>query len=153
MQAAFYITLFAIFWQKSMGNRIDYYSDFEADVFASNTTMELSTWTEYNDTWLDELLDSSYLNIRCNNDFQRYRRNCRYLSSHQNWRYQFSEDMDLNKDGFLSDEEKLEKLKNGMKLIFTILDKDNDENITPQEASSVSLNLDEVTDFFNFYLF
>ena len=133
MLAVSYITLVTILSHKTMGNRIDYYSDY--DGFAENGTIELSTLTEYNDTWLDELLESPYFRTRRD----------------KNWRYYFSEDMDSNNDGVLSDDEKLEKLKEGMKLIFTILDENKDESITLQEASSVSLNIDDVTDLFNFY--
>jgi len=119
-----------------MGYRIDYYSDY--DGLAETTTTELSTLTEYNDTWLNELLYSPH-----------------FISSGKkgdlNWRYTFSEDMDSNNDGILSDEEKLEKLKDGLKLLFTIFDKNNDKIITLQESLSVSLNLDDVTDLFNFY--
>jgi len=134
--------LITVFTHNSLGYSINY--DSYSDLYPDNERDHQSSITprnelpQYNDTLLEDLLNGYYN---------------RYLSHEHfaNWHSIFSDDMDSNNDGSISDEEILEKLKQGMKLIFTKVDKNNDQRITLDEASSVSLNFEDTLELFNFY--
>jgi len=116
------------------GNPIDVDDDYY-DIYNSELVMNETDTLEYNDTLLESLFDSPY--FRSRND--------------RNWRYSFSEDMDVDKDGVLSDEEKRQKIQSGIELVFQLLDKNHDAFVSKQEISSPSLDLDAVTDLAMFY--
>ena len=111
------------------GNLIDVDDDYY-DIYNSEVVMNETDTLEYNDTLLESLFDSPY--FRSPND--------------KNWRYSFSEDMDVDKDGVLSDEEKRQKIHTGMELVFQLLDKNNDSFVSKEEISSPSLDLDAATE-------
>jgi Ca2+-binding EF-hand superfamily protein len=118
----------------TMGNPVDVNDDYY-DIYNSGLVMNESDTLEYNDTLLESLFDSPYFGSR----------------SDRNWRYSFSEDMDIDNDGMLSDAEKRQKIKTGMELVFGILDKNNDTFVSKEEISSPSLDLNAATDLATFY--
>merc|ERR1712018_633754 len=118
----------------TLGNPVDIYDDYH-DIYNSGLVMNESDTSEYNDTLLESLLDSPYFRGR----------------SDKNWRYSFSEDLDINNDGLLSDAEKRQKIKTGMELVFGILDTNNDSVVSKDEISSPSLDLNAATDLATFY--
>merc|ERR1712018_294559 len=118
----------------TLGNPVDIYDDYH-DIYNSGLVMNESDTSEYNNTLLESLLDSPYFRGR----------------SDKNWRYSFSEDLDINNDGLLSDAEKRQKIKTGMELVFGILDTNNDSVVSKDEISSPSLDLDAATDLAMFY--
>jgi len=102
------------------GNDYDDYYDTTSSVSHSNDTV-------YNDTLLENVLDSPY------------------VSAHnKNWRYSFSDNMDTDNNGVLSEEEIEQKLKRTMELVFKMLDKDNNGLINKVEVSSFAVDTDEV---------
>ena len=134
--------LITVFTHNSLGYSINY--DSYSDLYPDNERDHQSSITprnelpQYNDTLLEDLLNG-YYNI--------------YLSHEHfaNWHSIFSDDMDSNNDEVLSDGEILEKLKRGMKLIFTKVDMNKDQLISLDEATSVSLDFKDVLELFNFY--
>ena len=88
----------------------------------------------FNDTLLGELMDSPYVNYHG-----------------KNWRYSFSEDMDTDKNGILSEEEIIQKFKSGMELVFRILDTNNDGVVNKEELSSPSLDINNVNELVGIY--
>ena len=134
------LLLITVLSHKSMGNSMDYYLDIypDYDGYNQSSTTPVNELFQYNDTLLEGLLNG-YYNIYRNDEY------------FENWHPNFSDDMDSNNDEILSDEEILEKLKQGMKLIFTKVDKNKDQRITLDEASSVSLDFEDVLELFNFY--
>merc|ERR1712018_268314 len=90
----------------TLGNPVDIYDDYH-DIYNSGLVMNESDTSEYNDTLLESLLDSPYFRGR----------------SDKNWRYSFSEDLDMN----------------------------NDSVVSKDEISSPSLDLNAATDLATFY--
>ena len=67
-------------------------------------------------------------------------------------RFTFTEDRDTDKDGMPTDDERQQKIKGGMGLLFGILDKDNDGVIIKEEIASPSVDVDDVNEFLDLYL-
>jgi len=117
----------------SMGNVIDlsddYYGIYNGGIDYNETDLE------YNDTLLESVLKSPYFAGR----------------GGENWKYSLSEDMDTDKDGILSDDERRQKITEGFELVYRIVNKNDDAFVSKEEFSSPSLDLDAVTDLAMFY--
>merc|ERR1712038_89878 len=125
--------LCATYLQHSMGNVIDVGDDY-FDIYNGGLVLN-KTDLEYNDTLLESFLHSPNFESQ----------------GGRNWKYSFSENLDTNKDGILSDDEKRQKITEGLELVYRILNKNDDSFVSKEEFSSPSLDLNAATDLAMFY--
>ena len=109
--------------------------DFVVILLVSTTLLPRVTGTHYSDTLKESVLSSRLFDV----------------PPGRNWRYFFSEDMDIDNDGVLSDGEKRQKIETGMELFFRMLDKNNDAIVSKEEITSPSLDLEAAIELAFFF--